>query len=314
VPGYFPPMHSRRLVALVSLILLMILWGTTFLVTKESVRDFPPFTLGTLRFLIATVVLGSIGILRSGRAIFRRPVPLGQLLLLTVSGISLFIVALNYAMLWGSVTQAALIYALVPAAVAIGAVLVLKETLSLSRIVGIVLSIAGVALVVAFGGRTAAAPHPLLAAVAMLVVVAGWAVYTIVAKRVASADQVVVMTWVMGTGALMLLPFSLWEVGQGGWPSASARGWLGVLFLGVVASGLAYLLYNWTLRHLETSVVGVLSNLDPIVGVASAVIFLGEVLTGWQIVGGVAALGGMALASIEGDRVRYCEARRGREM
>jgi drug/metabolite transporter (DMT)-like permease len=303
-------MPSRRLIALVSVILLMILWGSTFLVTKESVQDFPPFTLGALRFVIATGILGSIGILRSGRAIFRRPVPPRQLLLLTVSGISLFIVALNYAMLWGSVTQAALIYALVPAAVAIGAVVALKEKLSRARIVGIALSIIGVALVVAAAGApTDAAPHPLLAAVAMLIVVAGWAVYTIVAKQVASTDQVAVMTWVMGCGALMLLPFSAWELARDGWPIVSARGWLGVSFLGVIASGLAYLVYNWTLRYLEASVVGVLSNLDPIVGVASAVIFLGEVLNGWQIVGGVAALAGMALASIEGDRVRQSEAR-----
>jgi drug/metabolite transporter (DMT)-like permease len=293
-------MTSRRIVALVSIIILMILWGSTFLVTKESVREFPPFTLGALRFLIATSALGTIAAVKSGRALLRPPMPLRQLLLLTFSGIALFIVALNYAMLWGSVTQAAIIYALTPAAVAIAAVIALGEKLSRRRVIGIALSITGVVLVVATGGKTATAPHPLLAAVAMLVVVAGWAVYTVVAKQVASSDQLVVMTWVMGTGALILLPFAGWELARGGWPVVTTRGWLGVLFLGVVASGLAYLVYNWALRDLEASVVGVLSNLDPIVGVLSAVLFLGEVLGPWQVVGGVAALAGMWVATVQG--------------
>jgi drug/metabolite transporter (DMT)-like permease len=188
---------------------------------------------------------------------------------------------------------------LTPAAVAIAAVIALKERLSRRRITGIALSVVGVLVVVATGARSASAPRPLLAAVAMLVVVAGWAVYTVVAKRVTSPDQVAVMTWVMGGGALILLPFASWELSRTGWPAVSTRGWIGIIFLGVVASGIAYLVYNWTLRHLEASVVGVLSNLDPIVGVLSAVIFLGEVLGPIQIVGGAAALAGMFLASFE---------------
>ena len=302
-------MKSHRLAALVTLTVLMVVWGSTFLVTKQAVKEFPPFTLGALRFVIATGVLGLIGAIRSGRAIFHRPIPWHQLLLLAIAGVALFIVALNYAMLWGSVTQAAIIFALTPAAVAIAAVIALKETPSRLRIAGIVLSITGVTLVVATGGRTASAPHPLLAAVAMLIVVAGWAVYTVVAKRAAHADQLIVMGWVMGIGTLVLLPLAVLElVARGGLPGASTGGWLGVLFLGVVASGLAYLVYNWTLRHLEASVVGVLTNLDPIVGVLTAVIFLGETLGPLQILGGAAGLGGMVLATIQGDPVRQSEA------
>lgn len=302
-------MKSHRLAALVTLTVLMVVWGSTFLVTKQAVKEFPPFTLGALRFVIATGVLGLIGAIRSGRAIFHRPIPWHQLLLLAIAGVALFIVALNYAMLWGSVTQAAIIFALTPAAVAIAAVIALKETPSRLRIAGIVLSITGVTLVVATGGRTASAPHPLLAAVAMLIVVAGWAVYTVVAKRAAHADQLIVMGWVMGIGTLVLLPLAVLElVARGGLPGASTGGWLGVLFLGVVASGLAYLVYNWTLRHLEASVVGVLTNLDPIVGVLTAVIFLGETLGPLQILGGAAGLGGMVLATVQVDPVRQKDA------
>ena len=81
------------------------------------------------------------------------------------------------------------------------------------------------------------------------------------------------------------------------WPSPSLQGWLGTLFLGVVASALAFVVYSRALRELDASLVGAYLNLDPIVGVLTAVLFLGETLGAWQILGGVIALAGMWLAS-----------------
>jgi drug/metabolite transporter (DMT)-like permease len=65
----------------------------------------------------------------------------------------------------------------------------------------------------------------------------------------------------------------------------------------MLASAAAYLVYNLALRELDASLVGVLSNLDTLVGVATAVVFLGESLNAGQIAGGMLALIGMCLAS-----------------
>jgi drug/metabolite transporter (DMT)-like permease len=55
--------------------------------------------------------------------------------------------------------------------------------------------------------------------------------------------------------------------------------------------------YNLSLRNLDASEVGVWMNLVPIVGMLAAVLFLGETLNPWQIVGAVIALAGMWLSS-----------------
>jgi drug/metabolite transporter (DMT)-like permease len=290
-------MPRRRFLALVSVTLLMMVWGSTFIVTKTTVREIPPLTLGFLRFVIAAVFLGIVVALRRGRASFPRPLPLKQLVLMTITGSALFITAFNYAMILGSVSQGAIVFALAPAAVAVAAVIGLKERLSRRRIGGIALSIAGVILVVAAGRPSADAPHPLLGALLMMVVNIGWAVYTVIAKRLAQVDQIIVIAIVSAMAVVLLLPFAAIELAIGPRPTVSINGWLGLLFLGVVASSLAYVVYNRALRELDASVVGALVNLDPIVGVATAVVFLGEVLGGWQIVGGIAALIGMWLAA-----------------
>jgi drug/metabolite transporter (DMT)-like permease len=199
--------------------------------------------------------------------------------------------------MYGSAVQGSLIYAFVPAAVAIAAVVALNERVSRRRTFGILLSVAGVALVAVGGEKDAASPNPMLGAVWMLATVVAWAVYTIIAKRLSGGDQIVVIASISAIGTMMLLPFAAIELMQDPRPMPSAQAWIGIVYLGVIASALAYLLYSLALRVLDASLVGALSNLDPIVGVITAMLFLGEPLEGWQVVGGAIALVGMWLAS-----------------
>jgi drug/metabolite transporter (DMT)-like permease len=131
----------------------------------------------------------------------------------------------------------------------------------------------------------------------MLAGVVAWAHYTVIAKRLAKADQVVVIAWVSILGTAMLLPLAAIELLQRPVPQPTVEGWLGTLYLGAVASAIAYVVYSWVLRELDASLVGAYFTLDPIVGVATAVVFLGEVLRRGQVVGGVIALLGMWLAA-----------------
>ena len=106
-----------------------------------------------------------------------------------------------------------------------------------------------------------------------------------------------VIAWVSMIGMAMLLPFAAVELLHSPTPRPTLEGWLGTLFLGAIASALAYVLYSRVLRELDASVVGAYFTIDPIVGVATAVVFLGEVLRGGQVVGGLIALVGMWLAA-----------------
>lgn len=295
---------SRRSYALVAVILLMTAWGSTFAVTKVTVAEIPPLALAALRFLIAACVLAPIAIARGGLRRLPRPTPIAQLAWMALTGIATFHIAFNYALVHGSATQGALIFALVPVAVVAAAVLVLGEAPAKRRIIGIVLSVVGVAIVVAAGQVDTASPNPLLGGAWMLVAVATWAIYTVVAKRLADADQVVVIACVTVIGAIMLLPPAVVELVSGSVPTPSLQGWLGALFLGLIASALAFLVYSRVLRELDASLVGAFLNLDPIVGVVTAVVFLGETLHGGQIAGGVIALAGMWLASSESKKVK----------
>jgi len=100
----------------------------------------------------------------------------------------------------------AIAFALVPAAIVVAAVVGLKEAPSKRRSTGVLLSVCGVAIVVATGESGSASPAPLLGAAFMLGAVAAWAAYTVLAKQLAGTDQVVVIACVSVIGMAMVLP------------------------------------------------------------------------------------------------------------
>src|SRR5688572_27059535 len=212
---------ARRRMALLALVAVMVVWGSTFVVTKAAMRQFPPFTLAFLRFAIATIALTLL--LRRGALVeLRHSVSVGRLLFLAFTGVVFFTAAFNFALEYGSAAQGALLYATTPAVVAVCAVLFLKERLNRRRTFGIGLSMTGAALVVAAGEASVDdAPAPLVGAALMFFTVVLWGAYTVAAKPIAAANQTAVMFVLSAIGALLLLPASALEIAGSGWPAST---------------------------------------------------------------------------------------------
>lgn len=271
--------HTRSIVLL---LLTMTVWGSTFVVTKGLIERWPPFTLAFVRVAIGTLVLLPLALSRHRRDV-RLPWP--TIFFMGLLGVAFYYMAFNYAMVYTSASQGALVQSSIPAITALVAVVWLRERASTLRWLGIALSVAGVLIV--FSGDSADGPSSALVGnLLMFASVLCWGLYTSLAKRVADWDALVITTCVTGCGSLLLLPLALVEIATAGLQPLPASGWLGVLYLGGVASGVAYLLYNASLRFLDASEVGVYTNLIPVVGVLTGVAFLGEPLSVRAIVGG----------------------------
>lgn len=282
------------------LLLTMAVWGSTFMVTKELIALWPPYTVAFARVTLGTLILLPLAISRHRRGTH---LPWPTLWLMGFIGVALYYVTFNLGMVYVSASQGALVQASIPAMTALVAVLWLRERASGLRWLGIAMSIAGVLIV--FSGSAAdsgSGESPIFGNVLMFVSVICWALYTALAKRVAGLDSLVITVAVTGTGALLLLPMAGYEIITAHMAGESLRplppmGWLGIFYLGGVASGLAYVLYNASLRHLDASAVGVYTNLIPVVGVLTGVVVLGEPLSARAIIGGLVVMFGVWVTS-----------------
>lgn len=287
------------------LLVVMGIWGSAFVVTKDVMAEFPPLVLAFLRVAIGAALLLPLACMRHRRAAADAPpLPWGTLFAMGFIGVAVHYSFYNLAMLYISASQGALVQSSMPAMTALIAVAWLREHASRRRIAGIVLSVIGV-IVIFMGAEEGGTATPgsiggtWLGNLLMFGSVIAWGIYTSLAKRVAAFDPLVVTGYVIAFGAVLLLPCALYELAGRELPRITAIGALQILYLGGMASGIAFLIYNRALEDMDASQAGVFANLIPVVGVLSGVVFLGEPLSLRAILGGAIVMAGVWITGSE---------------
>jgi drug/metabolite transporter (DMT)-like permease len=284
--------------SIVMLLITMVIWGSTFVVTKGINDQVQPFTLAFVRVTIGALVLLGCALVRQARGGAHSrwsALPWGTMVTMALVGVVVYYAVFNYSLVYTSAAQGALVQSCIPAMTALVAVVWLREQASALRWTGIALSMAGV-LIVFSGSAAQSGSASLLGNVLMFVSAVLWGVYTSMAKRVANYDAIQVTAGIIGAGAVMLLPLAGFEIAAEGMPQVDLGGWLGMAYLGAGASGVGYMMYSAALKHVDASEAGVYTNLIPIVGVITGVM-LGDPLSLRAIVGGIVVLVGVWLTS-----------------
>ena len=101
-----------------------------------------------------------------------------------------------------------------------------------------------------------------------------------------------VNAWVFACAALLSLPVSAW---LGGPLQISAEGWAVVIYLGMVATGFAYLLFSVGLRGMSAATGVALSKAEPITAFALSRLVVGERPAWWSVLGLLGVIGGLWL-------------------
>lgn len=158
-------------------------------------------------------------------------------------------------------------------------------------IVSAVMAVFGLAIVLApgFGGMDALGVAAAFAAAAML------SVATVLLRRWGSpVKPVTLVGWQLTMGGAMILPFAFFE---GPLPALSSLNVMGYLYLGLIATALAYACWFRGIERLSPSLATLLGALTPIVAILLGVAFNGETLSALQTVGVVLTLAAVAVGS-----------------
>lgn len=275
-----------------ALLLAMLIWGGTLVVTKSLLEGLGPATLLTVRFFVAFLCLAPFAYRRGFRM---RDLVRREFVLFGLTGIVLHNGLETWGLRYTSPGSAALIIGGIPAVTVALSRVFLQESLPRARSLGVALSVAGVALVT--GAPSGEGAAELLGNLLVLGGVVAWSVYTIQGKRMSVRVPAIVGT-TAGTGAalLFLLPAAVVESWGEGLPPMGPADVTGLLYLGLGASAAAYALWNFALEHVDASVAAPYVNLVPIIGLALAVV-LGESLTAMDFAGGATVAAGVWLST-----------------
>lgn len=294
-------MAGRRLLLThLSLLMVAILWGATFVSIRYLLRTNSPTSVLLMRVELASLcfavmlALGWRSFPRFPAVIWRR------LLLIAVCGVLAHNLAITYSQLYISASLASLIGATNPVFTACFSAVLLGEALTRRKLAGIAIAFVGFLIVLFLGtGSTRFSADNLLGVLILMGSPVGWALYTVLAKPLAGRYEPRVIAGVTTVlGGLMFLPlFALAPGTLQAMTELDAIGWVAVLTMSVLAIFVGYILWNRGLRVLDATQVAVYMYMSPFFGLLMAWLFLGETISAWLLLGGVTIIAGVVVTN-----------------
>ncbi|MCC7167967.1 MAG: EamA family transporter [Rhodospirillales bacterium] len=268
-------------------LLVMVIWGLNFVTAKLGVSELPPLLFSALRFALMAALLVPFHRQRWSQ------LPSLALLAFTLGVVhfGLFFIGIKGV---DAATSAITVQLQVPFS-ALVAAWVFGDMLGWKRAGGMALAFLGVALLMGEPSR----PDPVSVGLIVLSAI-GFALSTLVIKKMGAMHPLLVTGWIGLFGAPMLLVLSLiFESGQlVAMESAGWRGWGGVVYAAVLSSIVGHSLWYRLLRSHTMNQVVPYSLLAPAIGVFSGVLLLDEPFTWHKLVGGLFTLSGVAIIQL----------------
>ena len=265
----------------------MAVFGTVAL----FVRNIPVSSseIALYRAVMAALLLGAF-LLLSGQKIDFRAIR-KELPLLLISGMAMGInwILLFEAYRYTTVSVATLSYYFAPVIVTVACPILFKEKMGVKQWLCFGMSTLGIVLITGVGDLSAGNTHliGILFGFGAAVLYAAVVLLNKFIKGVAGIQR----TFLQFVAAiLILLPYVLLTGGIH-LHSLSGSGWVNLLIIGIIHTGITYCLYFSALRDIPGQEAAILSYIDPLVAVAISVFVLGEQLTLLQLLGGILILG-----------------------
>lgn len=283
-----------------AIVLTSMLWGLTPLVTKIALLEIPPFSLSWLRFALALAVIIPIFFFQKiklpGREDFFKTVLITSLVGFNVA---FFVWGIQFT----TTITSQLIYTSVPVLTALGGFVFLKEKISSSQILGIVIAFSGVTLLIFLPliekgsnweiGSLSGNIFICLAAFA-------FAGYTLGSRRLSSRLNPLTITSVSIFVSLLVFTFlSPIELLRNSQPivNVTPKSFFAVVYLGLGATVATFFLYQWVIKKTNAFVASLNLYLQPLFTVTAGVLFLKEKITFIFLLGALFIIIGVFLAT-----------------
>jgi len=284
---------TNQKIGILSVLGAVILWSSSYIVTKVGVGDIPPLTFAAIRFIMAAIVMGIVFVFAKPREHVSKK-DLLRLALGGLLGITAYFSLQNLGVQKTTASDATLLVASFPVITLLLEILFRKARINFRQIGGIVIAIVGIYLVIDMSG-TRSAPERLTGDLLLLATGLAWALYNFATQNVVQKySTITVIFWQTLFGMVALLPLAIIEINK--WQSIKSSGLLGALYLGLFCSVGAFLLYGYGLKSLQPGLAVILLNLVPIFGLVFAVIFLHERISLLQLLGGAIVICGVILS------------------
>jgi drug/metabolite transporter (DMT)-like permease len=291
-------LRSTRPLALFEALLVTVIWASSFILVKLILPEVGPLTIAGVRYFLAFLILIPM-MLRAPQSI--KQINQRLWLQLALIGLSAYTIG-NGALFWGlqylPATTVSFLMSLSPLLILFSAAIWLNEFPKLLQILGVFVSLIGSVLFFYSGLKPG---EPLGIAITLIGMV-GFTAFGILGRDVARQQRTstLLLTGIplaIGGGVLLIVGIPL-----EGWEPISLGTWLMLIWLAIINTAFAYLIYNHALKLLSALEMNIILNLAPLVTALLALTFLGESLSVVQLAGMMIMIIGVILVQAKPRR------------
>lgn len=272
-------------------------WAGNFIVGRALRSDIPPVALNFWRWITALLVVLPLSYhqLYQHRSLLVARWKIIAALGLT--GVTTFHICVYLALTTTTAINALLFLSLTPVVIVLASWLFFRDTVTPRQMLGVIISLIGAVVLIAHGDPAALLllrfnPGDLW----MLLAVLLWATYSILLKRrPAQLPPLALLTSSILVGLLFMLPLYLWSNAAGEYMHIEFSNILGILYIGIFASVLAFLFWNRGVMQIGPNQAGMFLHLMPVFGALLSIVLLNEGIAPFHAAGAALVCCGITL-------------------
>ena len=271
-------------------------WGGNIVLARGVTDLIPPVSFAFWRWAIAFVILAPFT-WRQARHDWPRVVKSWKIMtVLSILGVSFFNTMLYTAVHTTTAINGAMIQSTMSAVIILATLVMFRERVTGLQILGVTICISGAFVVILRGRWTTLlglsfAPGDIL----MMGAVVLYALYSALLRQRPAIHALSFLIYTFGLGIIFLLPLYVWELSAGANLTLSYPVILSILYVALFPSIVAYFCWNRGVEVLGANRTGLFINLIPVFASILAILFLGETLQAFHIIGMSLLFGGMVL-------------------
>jgi drug/metabolite transporter (DMT)-like permease len=276
----------------------VVFWGVSFIATKTALAELAPAAIIIIRLFFGSLLLLIIALITKRNLFigFKGYFGIFILALIAVFHLWIQVTGLQYT----TASNTGWIIGTSPVFMAFIGYLFFAEKFTLIKTAGIIIAFSGLMLLISKGDLSNVDFISNKGDFLILASAATWSIYSAVNKKIAlDYPPLIVTLFLFVMMGIILMPFTFNGKFFSSVITLSITGWISVLFLGILCSGVAYVLWAQSLKGMETVKVGAFLYFEPFVTVFTAWLLLNERITFLIILSGLIITFGVVLVNLD---------------
>lgn len=289
---------DKRTLALLAALGATTIYGLNHTIAKEVMPTYiQGFGFVQVRLLGAAILFWLVSLFIPQQKIDRADVP--KMLLCALLGMVVNMLCFFKGIELSTPINSAVLITITPILVFVFSAILIKERLLLPRVVGVVLGFIGALVLIVFGNEIRQdAPNIPLGNALFIINASSFGLYLVLVKSLSAKYTTVhLLKWLFLFGFIMALPISYPEFSQVNWTDLPYEAVWRFAFVVIGTTFVTYLLNVYALKQLKASTVGVFTYLQPLIGIAYAIMVGADGLTAYKLGTGSVVLLGVYLVT-----------------